>query len=302
MGVLALALNSTATAYTESPAAAQTVSDGGWADGGWWILPLGLVVFLLFWSSRAARLVRLPRFPWTFSAGTGYVFVLGALFAGAVAAQITLAIIGPAPEDADGAIRTLTIVQLVSLSSMGIVLLAMPGWWRRPLGQEDTRPGWIRSAAFGLFALVVFWPMVQATLLAGVMLRAWLTGEPASQFAHDTLVMLDEAGGSGWRWGLLALIVLVVPLVEETIYRGLLQESLRRHLTLTNGSVWGSIVVSSILFTLMHGGVATPEGLVSLLLLSLGLGWAFARTGRLVTPVVMHAGFNAANLLLASLG
>jgi hypothetical protein len=184
---------------------------------------------------------------------------------------------------------------------MGAVLLAMPGWWRRPPGQEDTRPGWWSSARTGLFTLVVFFPMVQSILLGGIMLRVWFTGEAPPDFAHKTLVMLDSASADGWRWGLMALIVFVVPVVEETIYRGLLQESLRRHRTLTNGSVWMSIVITSVLFALMHGAVATVEGLVSLFVLSLGLGWVHARTGRLIAPIMMHAGYNAANLLLASL-
>ena len=295
---------STATAYTETPASAlATVEspDTDWLQGGWWIMPLGLIAGFLFWSSRGARLARLPRFPWTFSPGMGYTFVLLALVAGAVAAQIVLAVNGSEPRGPDQELRDLTILQLVSLSAMGAVLLAMPGWWRRPPGQEDTRPGRLSSARSGLLTLVVFFPIVQSILLGGIMLRVWFTGSPPPDFAHQTLVMLDSASSDGWRWGIMALIVFVVPVVEETIYRGLLQESLRRHRTLTNGSVWMSIVITSVLFALMHGGVATVEGLVSLFVLSLGLGWVHARTGRLIAPIMMHAGYNAANLLLASL-
>ena len=295
---------STATAYTETPGSAleATKSTGtDWLQGGWWIMPLGLIAGLLFWSSRGARLARLPRFPWTFSPGMGYTFVLLALVAGAVAAQIVLAVNGSDPQEPDQELRDLTILQLVSLSAMGAVLLAMPGWWRRPPGQEDTRPGWWSSARTGLLTLVIFFPMVQSILLGGIMLRVWLTGESPPDFAHKTLVMLDSVSAGGWRWGIMALIVFVVPVVEETIYRGLLQESLRRHRTLTNGSVWMSITITSVLFALMHGGVATVEGLVSLFILSLGLGWVHARTGRLIAPIMMHAGYNATNLLLASL-
>ncbi len=295
---------STATAYTETPASAlATVEspDTDWLQGGWWIMPLGLIAGFLFWSSRGARLARLPRFPWTFSPGMGYTFVLLALVAGAVAAQIVLAVNGSEPRGPDQELRDLTILQLVSLSAMGAVLLAMPGWWRRPPGQEDTRPGRLSSARSGLLTLVVFFPIVQSILLGGIMLRVWFTGSPPPDFAHQTLVMLDSASSDGWRWGIMALIVFVVPVVEETIYRGLLQESLRRHRTLTNGSVWMSIVITSVLFALMHGGVATVEGLVSLFVLSLGLGWVHARTGRLIAPIMMHAGYNATNLLLASL-
>ena len=304
MSLLAMVCCSTATAYTESPPPVRSSAESvatDWLQGGWWIMPLGLVAALLFWSSRGARLGRLPRFPWTFSPGTGYTFVLLTLIAGAVAAQIVLAVAGTDPESPEQSVRALTILQLVSLSAMGAVLLAMPGWWRRPPGQEDTRPSFLVSAGVGFVTLVIFFPMVQSILLGGTMLRVWFTGEPPPDFAHRTLVLLDGAGDDGWRWGLMALIVFAVPVVEETIYRGLLQESLRRHRTLTNGSAWMSIVITSVLFALMHGGVATTEGLVSLFVLSLGLGWVHARTGRLIAPVIMHAGYNAVNLLLASL-
>ena len=309
MGSVSLLCVTTATAYTETAAAAggddraEAVASetGSWLQGGWWIMPLGLIVLILFASSRAARLKKLPRQPWNFRPGMGYTFVLLAVFAGAVGAQIALYFTGPSSQVPAEQLRTLTIIHLVSLACQGAVLLAMPGWWvRRAPGQEDTRPGFVSSAGFGLLALAIFWPIMQATMLIGVMLRTWLTGQPPDVFAHETLVLMDEAGSTGWSWALTAIVILAVPVVEETIYRGLLQESLRRHRSLTNGSSWLAIVISSFIFMLMHWDATTLEGLASLFVLSLGFGWAFARTGRLITPIIMHAGFNALNLLLAS--
>ena len=309
MGIVSLLCVTTATAYTETAAAAggsdraEAVASetGSWLQGGWWIMPLGLIVLILFASSRAARLTRLPRQPWHFRPGMGYSFVLLAIFAGAVGAQVALYFTGPASDVPSDMLRTLTIVQIVSLACQGAVVFAMPGWWmRRAPGQEDTRPGFAFSAGFGVLGLVIFWPMVQATMLGGVMVRTWLTGEAPDAFAHDTLILMDDVGSSVWSWVLTALLILAVPVVEEAIYRGLLQESLRRHRSLTNGSPWMAVVITSVIFSLMHGGVTSLEGLVSIFILSLGLGWAFVRTGRLITPIIMHAGFNALNLLLAS--
>ena len=86
----------------------------------------------------------------------------------------------------------------------------------------------------------------------------------------------------------------------RVLYRGLLQESLRRHRVLMGGSPWGSIIIASIFFTLMHIGAADWPGLPSLFVLSLGLGWVFTRTGRLVAPITVHILFNGFNLLLAA--
>ncbi|MDG1899235.1 MAG: CPBP family intramembrane metalloprotease [Phycisphaerales bacterium] len=306
MGIVPLVCTTSATAYNEiaetaSSPAPDSAGPASWLQGGWWMIPIGAILLVLFCASRSSRLTRLPRQPWNFRPGVGYSFVLLSIIVGAIGAQIALAFTGQPSEESTDAIRILTIVTMVSLSCQGAVLLCMPGWWsRRAPGQEDTRPGFGFCAVFGLFALAIFWPIVQSILLVSSMIRTSITGEPPSEIAHDTLLMLSDSDASGWRWALVAMIILMVPVVEETIYRGLLQESLRRHRTLTNGSSWLAITIASVIFTVMHGGVTSIEGLVSLFVLSLGLGWAFARTGRLITPIVMHAGFNAWNILLAS--
>ena len=64
------------------------------------------------------------------------------------------------------------------------------------------------------------------------------------------------------------------------------------------GSPWGSIIGASILFTAMHIESTAAEGLPGLFVLSLGFGWAFARTGRLASAVTMHILFNALNIFM----
>ncbi len=46
----------------------------------------------------------------------------------------------------------------------------------------------------------------------------------------------------------------------------------------------------------MHVGVARWHALAALLVLSIGLGWVYEKTGRLTAAISMHVLFNAANL------
>jgi membrane protease YdiL (CAAX protease family) len=59
------------------------------------------------------------------------------------------------------------------------------------------------------------------------------------------------------------------------------------------------VLITSGGLAVMHASVAEPHAVVSLMVLSRGLGWAYERTGRLGAPVVMHMLFNAGNLALA---
>jgi membrane protease YdiL (CAAX protease family) len=238
----------------------------------------------------------------------GYAFFFLALVASMIGLEIAQWITGP-PIEVDGVVvpdsklRVSTIQSLVIYGFMGITLLAMPGWWvARSPGQEDHRPHVVVSMGFGLLGLVFFFPIVSAVIEFGSVVNWWMTGDVLPDLAHKGLQLLDEATSSTWRWIFVAMVVLVVPVIEEVMYRGLLQESLRRHRLLTGGSSWAAIVASSFIFTLMHIAVV-PHGvaLLGLFVLSLGFGWVFARTGRLIASIVMHASFNALNLLLWAL-
>ncbi len=149
-----------------------------------------------------------------------------------------------------------------------------------------------------MLAFICVLPIIFTVNLVSSRLVAGVTGEEVMEIGHQTLQMLNLGRDSSWFWPTTLLVVLGVPLVEEMLYRGLLQESLRRHRLLMGGSPWGSIIGASILFTAMHIGSTSPEGLPGLFVLSMGFGWAFARTGRLASAVTMHILFNGLNIIL----
>ena len=87
--------------------------------------------------------------------------------------------------------------------------------------------------------------------------------------------------------------IVLAPLFEETLFRGVLLPALGRRL-----GAGVAVVLSAALFAAAH--LSLTE-LVPLFLLGCGLGWLRLRSGRLATSVLMHAlwnGLTFANLLL----
>ena len=97
----------------------------------------------------------------------------------------------------------------------------------------------------------------------------------------------------------LALLILVAvigaPLVEELVYRGLLQGALGRTLRQSRG--WLALVLVAAFFALVH---FSPVEYPGLFLVGLVLGICALRTGRLGMGVLTHAAFNATALALVA--
>ncbi len=104
----------------------------------------------------------------------------------------------------------------------------------------------------------------------------------------------DGASGGGVVL-LVALIVVGAPLVEELVYRGLLQGAVGRRLHQWHG--WLAVVLVAALFSLVH---FSPVEYPGLFLVGLVLGACALRSGRLGMGVLAHAAFNAAGLVLVA--
>ena len=96
------------------------------------------------------------------------------------------------------------------------------------------------------------------------------------------------AGASPWTglW-LLGLTVLAAPLCEEFIFRGLIQGGLRRSLP-----AWQAIGIAAALFAVVH----PPASMLPVFVLGLCTGLAYERSGSLLAPMLVHAGYNGAIL------
>lgn len=92
-------------------------------------------------------------------------------------------------------------------------------------------------------------------------------------------------------WGYLVLTLVVAPISEELLFRGVTQRALAAGI-----GVRGALVAQAVCFSVCHG---TATHLVPTLLTGLLFGWIAARTGRLSLAMAAHAANNAVSLLLA---
>ncbi len=141
--------------------------------------------------------------------------------------------------------------------------------------------------------------MTQCVGYLGGMAQEWLTGDAPSEVAHGMLHLLIDAVPGLASWAAVICIAIIPGIVEEVLYRGLLQTSLHRLQPFGHATQWHAVILTSLIFTAMHVGAVDTHALAALFVLSLGFGWAYARTGRLTASITMHIGFNTGNLLLA---
>lgn len=185
-----------------------------------------------------------------------------------------------------GPSQVLVVMAIYVLVSAGaLAWLAARGSlsWRL-LG--PVRPAW-RHAAIGLGIGVAGYLIVFTLLLAALRIFGPVDQDPQQ---------LLDATTSGGVTTILAVLVAVVfaPVVEEVIYRGVLFQALRRRLGL-----WPGIVISSIVFAILHAEVQEPIYSAALAVLAAWLAATFHRTGSLVVPILGHATFNAIMVALA---
>lgn len=157
------------------------------------------------------------------------------------------------------------------------------------------------DAPLGLGCFLLAFPIVQlAAIGAFALYKSVATdGQAPDPIAHDILRSVRDQFQTGtqdvWTWLLIANAVIGAPIVEELIYRVFLQSAFLRLFK----SPWVSIIVTALVFALMHRASTTPvpwHALIPLLALGIAMGVAYERTRRVGVPITMHMCFNALNL------
>ena len=168
----------------------------------------------------------------------------------------------------------------------------------RPVGAEKPLPT-LLAAGLGAVGCLFGLPLIETVAFLGTELQAWLQGAPGSPIAHVTLDLLVNSAPGGWWWAIALGAMLAAPLVEEILYRGIIQQALRR----MKVGRWWAILFTSGIFVLMHLPALSTETLVgslgALFMASIIFGWIREWTGRLAASISAHVLFNVFNLLLA---
>jgi membrane protease YdiL (CAAX protease family) len=108
--------------------------------------------------------------------------------------------------------------------------------------------------------------------------------------SEDPFIALFAIGQQPWGWLLLFLLIVVLaPIIEETVFRGWIQRPLER--------LWGpapAVIVSAALFALFH---AIPEYLPYYFLMGVLFGGVVLVTRSLWASILLHAAYNLESLV-----
>jgi membrane protease YdiL (CAAX protease family) len=152
------------------------------------------------------------------------------------------------------------------------------------LGRRWTRLGWGAAFPFTLPGL----PQIGAFLVLFVGHELACQGiDPVVDGLLPPMPSFLERAFASLPW---VYIVLVGPLFEELLFRGLILNGMRRRY-----AAWKAIGLSTLLFALCH---ANPWQLALPLLTGVVFGWVVVRTGTLWLPVIGHAVHNGRAILV----
>lgn len=160
---------------------------------------------------------------------------------------------------------------LVLISVIGSALTIALFVWRKWVVLSRT---YLRSNPWFTLLWVVFLG------LGSILPLQWIYEQLNISLSMEMEEMFKSIMGN--RWGYLALGILA-PLAEEMVFRGAI---LRTLLNYFNGRMyWVPIIVSALLFGLIHGNMAQ---LLNAFLIGILLGWMYYRTESIVPGIVLH--------------
>lgn len=230
----------------------QTIVGGGLMLGG---LSLLLVWLILCHAQGRDPLAREPFRPRSWGVGVAVIFAIATLL------QQPLFV--------------------VALAAVLIVRIGYEATWK-DFGLTSAGTG--RAVWVAVLAFVAIFPI---TRFAWVWMAALLKGVGQKPDLHPAIPTILTAPGSHIV-PLLLLVLVAAPIVEEFVFRGVIQAGLRRKL-----GPLAAITVTALLFALVHGNVVDRP---ALFLLAAMMGYVYERTGSLIAPMVVHLLNNALSI------
>jgi uncharacterized protein len=197
----------------------------------------------------------------------------------------------------DGPLGRLTSVLLQAVVYIGLIRLLVVDngalSWRQ---MGITRP---TSASIGDLGLGMVWalPVIAVTIPVAVIITRLVPVAPESP--------LPPAGDLGGLVANLLAGVLIAPLSEEIMFRGLATTAWMADMGKRRGLIRGALFFAVVHVLTISGaeagqaiGVAVAA-FAGRIPVALALGWLFARTGTIWAPLGLHAAFNGILLVLA---
>lgn len=233
-----------------------------------------------------------PNFP-ALNARNGLAYWAGAFVLGNLASFFVLMLVWRPTEASD---RFPVWVTATSAAAMWAVFLLFMRMLSKGIGSGSFRHDF--GFAFRVSDLWVGIPLGVASQFILVNIVNWpLARVFPDHFSPDEIERrareLSDSAPGAWFALLVVVVALAAPVVEELLYRGLVQQGLANSLGAERA--W---VLAAALFAAIH---LVPVEFPGLFAFALVLGWCYRKTGRLGPGIIAHMAFNASGLLVVAL-
>jgi len=177
-----------------------------------------------------------------------------------------------------------------TLMAAVIIVLARAHFARRLKGFGLNIRAFPRDMVAAPLYLLAVWPLIRAVVWLTVYFAQLASGHEYQIQQHKQLEVVTEHPQLVLRILVVAGAVVIGPLFEELLFRGLIQTMIRSFLFEVGNRVWLAIAFSSGLFVIMH---QDRSHWPALFVLGLCMGYAYEKSGSLWRPIFIHAIFNA---------
>ncbi len=206
------------------------------------------------------------------------------------AVEMTVLIIGDMPKWQKAFVENLVTIA-GAITIMVIIVFLVRASFARRLKGFGLNPRTI-GKDFGIAAVnyLSVWPVVMVMIILTIEAGRLFIGPDFKIEQHREIEFLTKHQQLPLIITVLFSAVIIAPIFEEMIFRGLFQTMLRSF----SGKVWLSIIITSVFFVLTHKNL---EHWPALFVLSVGMGYSYEKSGSLFRPIFIHAFFNATSVI-----
>jgi len=180
----------------------------------------------------------------------------------------------------------------------------------------------VKDFFMAIVNLLATWPLMMAAITMTIFIAEKIWGAEYQMQQHQQLEMITEYTQLPLRIMIVFVAVVIAPLLEEMLFRGFFQTTIRSILDLRfsassslgmktellhpersrrvgnrqSKSVWPAIAASSAFFAIMH---EEPGHWPALFVLGVCLGYSYEKSGSLLRPIFIHLFFNAYSVTAA---
>jgi membrane protease YdiL (CAAX protease family) len=153
----------------------------------------------------------------------------------------------------------------------------------------------VKDFFMAIMNLLATWPLMMAAITMTMFIAELIWGAEYQMQQHQQLEMISEYTQLPLRIMIVFVAVIIAPLLEEMLFRGFVQTTIRSFFNIRN-SAWPAIAASSVFFAIMH---EDPGHWPALFILGVCLGYSYEKSGSLLRPIFIHLFFNAYSVTAA---